>query len=422
MIHISLPDMMSSIRRLDREEGLRCTLLGIGPMSEAVIEASFLLAKERDFPLMFIASRNQVDAEELGGGYVRNWDQRAFVGALRDMAVKTGFEGIYHVCRDHGGPWQRDKERADKLPEPEAMALGKRSYLADLLAGFDLLHIDPTKDPHCTGVVPMESVIGRTVELIGYVEAERRARNLPPVAYEVGTEETNGGLTSQDAYGLFMTELNARLAARKLPMPVFIVGQTGTLVRMTENVGRFDMETAGKLASKAASFGVGLKEHNSDYLPDAALYMHPVVGITAANVAPEFGVVETGAYLMLAEIEQNAYRLGLFEHKSDFIGEIGKAAVECQRWRKWMAGGQGNMPVEDVMKDEALVQLITETAGHYTLENDAVKLQLKLLFANLEGIGLNPHAIAIGRIKKSINRYVECFNLSGLTGRITGKR
>jgi hypothetical protein len=31
---------------------------------------------------------------------------------------------------------------------------------------------------------------------------------------------------------------------------------------------------------------------------------------------------------------------------------------------------------------------------------------------------LNPHAIVIDRIKKSIARYVECFNLSGLTGKI----
>jgi hypothetical protein len=40
---------------------------------------------------------------------------------------------------------------------------------------------------------------------------------------------------------------------------------------------------------KAGTYGVGLKEHNADYLSDI-LYMHPVFGITAVNVAPEFGV------------------------------------------------------------------------------------------------------------------------------------
>ena len=46
----------------------RVSMLGIGPMSKNLIKASMLLAKEKDFPLMFIASRNQVDADELGGG------------------------------------------------------------------------------------------------------------------------------------------------------------------------------------------------------------------------------------------------------------------------------------------------------------------------------------------------------------------
>lgn len=40
-------------------------MIGIGPMSHTLIKASMLLAKEKDFPLMFIASRNQVDADEL---------------------------------------------------------------------------------------------------------------------------------------------------------------------------------------------------------------------------------------------------------------------------------------------------------------------------------------------------------------------
>lgn len=73
------------------------------------------------------------------------------------------------------------------------MELGKRSYLYDLKAGFDLLHIDPTKIPDVGDVVPMDMVLDLTIELIEYCEAQRKALGLPPVAYEVGTEETNGG-------------------------------------------------------------------------------------------------------------------------------------------------------------------------------------------------------------------------------------
>ena len=50
------------------------TMLGIGPMSPSLILASLELAQERNFPVMYIASRNQVDADEFGCGYVNNWD------------------------------------------------------------------------------------------------------------------------------------------------------------------------------------------------------------------------------------------------------------------------------------------------------------------------------------------------------------
>lgn len=90
--------------------GGKSTMLGIGPMSPALIQACFELGKEKDLPLMFIASRNQVDADEFGAGYVNNWDQFRFAADLKAMAEKVGFDGDYFLCRDHGGPWQRDKE------------------------------------------------------------------------------------------------------------------------------------------------------------------------------------------------------------------------------------------------------------------------------------------------------------------------
>lgn len=46
-------------------KGEKHTLLGIGPMSENFLRASLEISKEKDFPLMYIASRNQVDAYNL---------------------------------------------------------------------------------------------------------------------------------------------------------------------------------------------------------------------------------------------------------------------------------------------------------------------------------------------------------------------
>lgn len=79
-------------------------------------------------------------------------------------------------------------------------------------------------------------MLSRTVELIRFCEEYRKANNLKEFFYEVGTEETNGGLTDVSAYEGFIIELNKRLAAESLPQPLFIVGQTGTLTRLTKTL------------------------------------------------------------------------------------------------------------------------------------------------------------------------------------------
>ena len=92
--------------------------------------------------------------------------------------------------------------------------------MEDMKAGFDLLHIDPTKDPYVMGkVIDINVVLERTVDLIEFCEEYRKENNLPEVFYEVGTEETNGGLTSLDTYESFIKTLSQRLEDKGLPQP-----------------------------------------------------------------------------------------------------------------------------------------------------------------------------------------------------------
>ena len=420
MLRVSMKAMMRAIARLE-ERGRRATLLGIGPMSETVIEAALRLAGEKDFPVMFIASRNQVDSDEFGRGYVRRWNQADFAGAVRDAAGRVGFDGLCHVCRDHGGPWQRDKERADRLPPDEAMDIAKRSFVADMKAGFDLLHIDPTKDPHAGPVMPLALVLDRTVELIAHVESERIRLGLPEIAYEVGTEETNGGLTGESAYADFIERLARRLNAQNLPLPLFIVGQTGTLTRLTENVGRFDPRAARTLSEIARSHGVGLKEHNGDYLSDAMLAMHPGLGVSAVNVAPEFGVVETVAFLALSETEQRLAALGLLGESSSFGSALSLSAVRSERWRKWLVGVDAAKPVEEALSDKSMADLITRVGGHYCFDHPDVRKAMDAMAANLASLGIKPARLVLGAIQRAIGRYADCFGLEGLTGEIRGE-
>lgn len=418
MSKISLSEVVKKSLELEGKE--RASMVGIGPMSKTLIKASLLLAKEKDFPLMFIASRNQVDSKELGGGYVCNWDQEGFASAIKEVAEEIDFDGLYYLCRDHGGPWQRDNERNDHLPEKEAMELGKKSYLEDLINGFDLLHIDPTKDPYVVGKsIEMDVVLNRTIELIEYVEKERKERNIPPISYEVGTEETNGGLTSEDSYDIFIKKLTEELKNKDLPIPCFIVGQTGTLTRLTENVGKFDAITSKKLADTAKKYGVGLKEHNGDYLDDAILLEHPALGITAMNVAPEYGTVETQAYLKLTEVENELYKDGLISEKSNLEKVIKEESVKSGRWKKWMVDGKDKLRFEEILKDDELTYLITEISGHYTFNNDSVKSEIQNLFDNLNKVGIDGEKYVIDKIKDSIDKYVKCFNLEGFTSKVS---
>lgn len=417
MNKVSLAEVVKTSLSLKGKE--RASLIGIGPMSKTLIKASMILAKQKDFPLMFIASRNQVDSKELGGGYVCDWNQKTFFADIKAVANEVDFNGLYYICRDHGGPWQRDNERNEHLSENEAMSLGKQSFLEDLVNGFDLLHIDPTKDPYVTGkVISMDIVISRTIELIEYVEKERKERNLPEIGYEVGTEETNGGLTSEESYEVFIKTLTEELNNRNLPIPLFIVGQTGTLTRFTENVGHFNAINANKLADIAKKYNVGLKEHNGDYLDEAVLLEHPSLGITAMNVAPEFGTVETQAYLKLIELENNMYEQGMIKEKSNLERVLQEDSVRSGRWKKWMVGDKANLSYEDIVKDTELMYLITEISGHYTFNNDSVKIEIENIFNNLSTVGVDGEKYVIDKIKDSIDIYVKCFNLEGFTSKV----
>ena len=412
---LTIRQMMEAARRL-REQGDRFTLLGIGPMSKTLIKAVLELAKEKDFPVLLIASRNQVDSDEFGHGYVCGWDQDRFVADVQAIRQQLGFEGLVYLCRDHGGPWQRDEERKANLPVEEAMEICKRSYRHDMESGFDLLHIDPTKDPaYAMGTVPFDLVIDRTIDILDDLETYRRERGLPEVGYEAGTEETNGGLTSGEAFGSFIDTLVEKLKARGLHPPEFVVGQTGTLTRLTENVGHFNAENARQLSLSAARHGVGVKEHNGDYLPDSILLEHPYLGITAMNVAPEFGVVETRAYLELARVERRNLPAAQCSRLSEVMAEY---AVKSERWRKWVMGDVARADVAAVLQNRELTAQITDICGHYTYEIPEVQAERKTLFANLSGISVDAEAYVVYKIKESVDRYARCFRLHGLTTRL----
>ena len=95
-------------------------------------------------PLMLIASRRQVDSQEMGGGYVNNWTTEDFARYVK----KNDKKDLVLLSRDHGGPWQNNSEIEEKLNLEAAMKSAKNSFLTDIKSGFKVIHIDPSIDPY----------------------------------------------------------------------------------------------------------------------------------------------------------------------------------------------------------------------------------------------------------------------------------
>jgi D-tagatose-1,6-bisphosphate aldolase subunit GatZ/KbaZ-like len=298
--------------------------VGVGVVSRQVVDAALEVAAEADREIMLIASRRQVDHARIGRGYVEGWTTGRFARYVRrrdpDARVK--------LCRDHGGPWQHENERG--LPEEAALASALTSLRADVDAGFDLLHIDTSCGS--TGDVSAEVAARRLIEL--YERIARYAESAGrPVDFEIGLEEQEQGVGCPAALGSLLRSVFGELDRRGLPRPRFVVAQTGTNVVEMRNVGEIagaDPASTARLEALVAvcdEYGVALKAHNCDYLGPDSWGLLARSGVGAANVAPEYGVVQTRTFLELLRAR------GLHGARTRFL----HLAHRSGRWRKWLA-------------------------------------------------------------------------------------
>jgi tagatose-1,6-bisphosphate aldolase non-catalytic subunit AgaZ/GatZ len=344
---------------------------------------------------MLIASRRQIDSEEFGGGYVNNWTTEQFARYVIDRDKK----GKILLARDHGGPWQSTKEKDAGLGLRRAMESAKSSYRADLAAGFQILHIDPSVD--INGRPDVNEVLDRVFDLYEYCWSEAQSLRRE-IIFEIGTEEQSGSTNSQEELDYTLSQVQKFCTKNKLPQPTFVVVQCGTRVMEMRNVGSFDSPVRvadeipaeiqlPKMIEICNRYGVFMKEHNTDYLSNEALQWHPRLGIHAANVAPEFGVTETRA--LVSTLEGNG-----FQTLADRFLEI---SYRSKKWDKWMLKGTHASD-----RDRAII------AGHYVFSEPAC-VELKNEAAPLlarKGIDLELHLKQ--EVKKSIQRYLRNFRLT----------
>jgi D-tagatose-1,6-bisphosphate aldolase subunit GatZ/KbaZ len=393
-----------------REQGHEITLLAVCPNSEAVLEAAVMVAASNQMPMLFAATLNQVDRDR---GYT-GWTPASFVKQIDIFADKYGSKVAntkplsLYPCLDHGGPWLKDKHTLERLSLSETMDEVKQTLTACLKAGYALLHIDPTIDRSLPDhqPVPIPLVIARTVELIEHAERERLRIGLPPISYEVGTEEVHGGLVDMDNFRQFIQGLQNGLAERGLSSawPCFVVGKVGTDLHTTF----FDLASAQRLYEILKPMGSLVKGHYTDWVANPEAY--PQSGMGGANVGPEFTSVEYQALAELAAREKDVLLTQLETEPSHLLEALEEAVYVSDRWWKWLLPGEESVPFNDLFPERR--SWLVQTGCRYIWTDEKVQQARQKLYANLAPVFADPHQFVLERIAGAMERYVKAFNLS----------
>ena len=382
----------------------KVTLLAVCPNSESVTRAALEASKEANAPILFAATLNQVDTD---GGYT-GWTSQDLVNFINNYSEKIDLQSPVLPCLDHGGPWLKDSHTRDNLSYEETMAEVKKSLEACIDAGYDLLHIDPTVDRTIPGddPIPIELVAERTLELIGHSEAYRTSKNLPKIAYEVGTEEVHGGLANMDSFNTFLTLLDNGLkkAGLEHAWPCFVVGKVGTDL----HTSFFELETAQNLTLQTIPYGALIKGHYSDYVDNPEDY--PLSGMGGANVGPEFTEEEFSALMELIRLEKKIKKnSGLYE-------ALENAVISSNRWQKWLQKDENGFGFHDLTQQRK--EWLMRTCSRYIWTHPEVLATRKTLYDNLRE-HRDADAFVIWSIKKSILKYYHNFNLINFNDRLS---
>ncbi len=401
--------ILNVLNQISKKYHENITLFGVCPNSISVVKSALRSAKRFNAPLMFVATLNQVD---LDGGYT-GWTQRDFVEVVRDEAGKIDFKGPIIIALDHGGPWLKDRQAMENWSLDDAMDGVKKSLVASLEAGYDLLHIDPTVDRALPKgeTMAIKTVVERTLDLIECVEVIRRERNLSRISYEVGTEEVHGGLADLNAFRKLLKGLKSGLSKRGLDVyPCFIVGKVGTDLHTTE----FDPTTAKTLVDIAWGYGSHIKGHYTDYVSNPQDY--PKVGMGSANVGPEFSHAEFDFLERLTKIEEGLIGGGKIIAPSDFMRILTESVINSNRWKKWLLAPETGKDFSELSGDRQ--KWLLQTCSRYVWAQKAVVEARLKLYENLKNQSMSGEEMVLREIDKVMEKYITSFNLVDSTTKI----
>ena len=397
---------MQMMQKLSQKEGKPRTLFAVCPNSETVIKAALRSARRANAPIKFAATLNQVDLDR---GYT-GLTQSEFVELVKMEAESIDYQGLIIIAVDHGGPWVKDIQSIENWPLERCMEWTKKSFEAAISAGYDLLHVDPTVDKTLPGgaVIPIEWVIERTLELIRHAEMFRRQAALPPISYEVGTEEVHGGLANIGVFERFLSGLKEGLRKNGLQevWPIFVVGKVGTDLHTT----LFDPHVALELARRARTYGSYIKGHYTDYVENPEEYPASLMG--AANVGPEFTEEEYEALRELVNIEEQLFTEKCIPRKSELLQVLREEVEASGRWKKWLQEEERGKTLAELSPERQA--WLVKTGCRYIWANPRVVKSRSLLYRHLSQNGYQPEEMVITRIERAMDKYFRAFNLLDL--------
>ena len=265
----------------------------IGPMSLNIVDTIADFCIKRKTTMGLIPSRRQVDFH---GGYVNNWNTNTFSKYVKNKNPSLILQ------RDHGGPAQGQ--------QPDD---GIDSFLVDSSC-MDIIHLDPWRKHK-----DYEMGLSKTIEYMSLIYSSNKN-----VKFEIGTEEAIRRFEVDEFYR-FLKDVKERTPSVIFKNIEYAVVQSGVgldLGTMT-NTGKFNSSRLNSMTSICKEFGVHSKEHNGDYLTAESISKRFNLGLSAINIAPEFGQIETLCYL--ETIKDNKILTELFE-----------MCYLSGKWKKWV--------------------------------------------------------------------------------------
>lgn len=397
--------LLEKLKDMSQRKKEGSTLFAVCPNSENVLKAALRAAKRAHAPIKFAATLNQVDIDR---GYT-GWTQYDLVRKIKEYSYSIGYSGPIIVAVDHGGPWVKDIQTTEKWNLDKSMSWIKKSFEAALLAGYDLLHIDPTVDIF-SGQIKIETVVERTIELISYVEKFRKSKKIKSVSYEVGTEEVHGGLADMAIFKKFLELLKDGLQKIGLDYawPSFIVGKVGTDL----HTSTFDPAVAKKIVEIAKDYNSYIKGHYTDFVSNPEDY--PKSGMGAANVGPEFTILEYDGLKELCAIEDKLYKEDKIGCRSNFKEILEKAVLDSNRWKKWLQNDEKDLRSLSNERKEWIIK----TSCRYVWAVPEVRCAQDKLYRNLELNGIDAENWVIMKIEESMDKYFRAFNLININEKL----